>query len=82
MGTLSAGKRIVLRVARQVDCIPGQCDGIAHSTDILQVLDKPLVVVSEVVDPIRKRAVTHHRGMVGPCGGLLMPYSIKVLIEF
>ena len=69
-------------MARQLDHVLGQGDGVVHATEIVEVAREPFVVVSEVVNLVRHHAVAHHVGVVDPGAGFLLPGSVLVTLKF
>ena len=75
------GERVVFRMPRKLDHVPGQAGCLADPADIHQVANEPLIVVREVVDLVRQHQVFHHVRVVDPGRGLLLPGGIVVALE-
>ena len=69
---------VVVRVARQLDHVLRQRDGLLDAGVVAQAAGEPLVVVGEVVDLIGEDPVTHHVGVVDAGRGLLLPGGVGV----
>ena len=77
----SLGERVVFRMPRELDHVPGQAGCLADPTDIHQVANEPLVVVREIMDLVRKHQVFDHLRVVNPGRRLLLPGGIVVALE-
>ena len=52
------------------------------ASNVEQIADQPLVIVSIVVDLVGQDSVTHHVRMINAGRGLLLPGCILVAMEF
>ena len=76
-----SGKRVVFRMARQLDQILGEVDAFTHAAEVTQIPNQPLVVVSVIMNLIRQHAVAHQVRVIHPGRRLLLPRRVGKAIQ-